>query len=61
MPDSFTAVHRNEIISLADRHRIPAVYAFRFFPTNGGLLSYGISLVDLFRRNRLPERVSTEY
>jgi putative ABC transport system substrate-binding protein len=51
MPDSFTAAHRNEIISLAVHHRIPAVYAFRFFTTNGGLLSYGISLVDLFRRS----------
>jgi putative ABC transport system substrate-binding protein len=51
MPDSFTAVHRTEIISLAVRHRVPAIYAFRFFATNGGLLSYGISLVDLFRRS----------
>jgi putative tryptophan/tyrosine transport system substrate-binding protein len=51
MPDSFTATHRNEIISLGLRHSIPAIYAFRFFPTNGGLLSYGVSLVDLFRRS----------
>jgi putative ABC transport system substrate-binding protein len=51
MPDSFTAAHRNEIISLAVRHRMPAVYPFRFFAANGGLLSYGISLVDLFQRS----------
>jgi ABC-type uncharacterized transport system substrate-binding protein len=51
MPDSFTAVHRKEIISLAVRHQMPAIYAFRFFAANGGLLSYGISLVDLFRRS----------
>jgi putative tryptophan/tyrosine transport system substrate-binding protein len=51
MPDSFTAAHRNEIISLAVNHRVPAVYPFRFFATNGGLLSYGVSLVDLFQRS----------
>jgi len=51
MPDSFTAAHRNEIISLAIQHRVPAIYPFRFFATNGGLLSYGISLVDLFQRS----------
>jgi putative ABC transport system substrate-binding protein len=51
MPDSFTAAHRDEIISIAACYRIPAVYPFRFFATNGGLLSYGISLVDLFRRS----------
>jgi putative tryptophan/tyrosine transport system substrate-binding protein len=51
MPDSFTAAHRSEIISLAVRHRIPAIYAFRFFAANGGLLSYGVNLVDLFHRS----------
>src|SRR5262249_17480861 len=41
MPDSFQTVHRAEIISLAAPHRLPAVYAFRPFAKDGGLLSYG--------------------
>ena len=50
MPDSFTVTHRAEVISLAARHRLPAVYPFRFFTEAGGLLSYGIDLVDNYRR-----------
>jgi len=41
MPDSFQTVLRAEITSLAARHRLPAVYAFRLFAKDGGLLSYG--------------------
>ena len=44
------ASHRELIISLAARHRVPAVYHFRFFVTSGGLASYGIDNIDLFRR-----------
>jgi putative ABC transport system substrate-binding protein len=44
------AGHRELIISLAARHRVPAVYQFRFFVTSGGLASYGIDNIDLFRR-----------
>jgi len=43
-------LHRDLIISLAARHRLPAVYPLRFFATSGGLISYGPDLVDLFRR-----------
>jgi putative ABC transport system substrate-binding protein len=50
MPDIFNGVHRTLIISTANRLRLPAVYAFRFFATGGGLASYGIDLTDLFRR-----------
>ena len=50
MPDSFTTVHRKEIILLAARHRVPAIYPFRFFTELGGLLSYGIDRLDQFRR-----------
>jgi putative ABC transport system substrate-binding protein len=50
MPDIFNGVHRTLIISTANRLRVPAVYAFRFFATGGGLASYGIDLTDLFRR-----------
>jgi putative ABC transport system substrate-binding protein len=35
-----TAVHRDLIVSLAARHRLPAVYPYRFFITDGGLISY---------------------
>jgi hypothetical protein len=34
----------------AAQHRLPAVYPFRYFATGGGLMSYGIDIVDLFRR-----------
>ena len=50
MPDSFTDAHRVEITSLADRYRLPAIYAYRFFVVLGGLLSYGIDLADNFQR-----------
>jgi putative ABC transport system substrate-binding protein len=50
MTDSFLVAHRAEITSLAARHRLPAVYPFRFFVELGGLLSYGNDLFDSFRR-----------
>jgi putative tryptophan/tyrosine transport system substrate-binding protein len=49
-PDIFILAHREQIIALADRYRLPAVYAYRLFPASGGLMSYGTDLVDLFRR-----------
>jgi ABC-type uncharacterized transport system substrate-binding protein len=42
--------HRDLIIALAGRHRLPAVYPLRFFVTGGGLVSYGPDIVDQFRR-----------
>jgi ABC-type uncharacterized transport system substrate-binding protein len=50
LPDTFTGVHRDKIVSLAARHRLPAVYPFRWFTEIGGLLSYGIDSDDMFRR-----------
>lgn len=50
MPDIFILAHREQIISLAERYRLPAAYAYRLFPASGGLMSYGTDLVDLFRR-----------
>jgi putative ABC transport system substrate-binding protein len=50
MTDSFTSVHRGEITTLAARHRLPAIYPFRFFAELGGLMSYGNDLLDNFRR-----------
>jgi putative tryptophan/tyrosine transport system substrate-binding protein len=50
MPDTFTDVHRAEIISLAARSGLPAVYPRRTFTELGGLLSYGIDQLDSYRR-----------
>jgi len=47
---TFTAVHREEIIALAARYRLPAVYPFRYFVTSGGLMSYGPDSIEPFRR-----------
>jgi putative ABC transport system substrate-binding protein len=49
MPDGFMNVHRAEIVSLAARHRVPAIYPWRFFPELGGLMSYGNEQRDSFR------------
>ena len=43
-------MHREFIVALAARHRLPAVYPFRFFITSGGLISYGPDTTDQFRR-----------
>ncbi len=51
MTDSFLVTHRAEIISLAARYHLPAVYPFRFFVKLGGLMSYGNDVVDNFRRS----------
>ena len=51
LPHPVTGVNRDLIAALAARHRLPAVWPFRFFiATNGGLMSYGIDVADLFRR-----------
>jgi putative ABC transport system substrate-binding protein len=49
-PDGFTGVHRASIISAAARNNVPAVYTQSFYARDGGLLSYGVDLVDTFRR-----------
>ena len=43
-------IHRNLIITLAARHKLPAVYFERFFITAGGLISYGPDFLDQYRR-----------
>jgi putative tryptophan/tyrosine transport system substrate-binding protein len=43
-------MHREFITALAVRHRLPAVYPYRFFITTGGLISYGPDTLDQFRR-----------
>ena len=51
LPTALNAVQRNRIFSSAARGGLPAMYAFRFYATDGGLMSYGIDTVDLFRRS----------
>ena len=43
-------IHRHLIAMLAARHRLPAVYSFRYFAATGGLLSYGPDPIDMYRR-----------
>jgi putative tryptophan/tyrosine transport system substrate-binding protein len=50
MPDVFMTNHRDLIAALAIRHRLPAIYPFRYFAEGGGLISYGIDVSDIFRR-----------
>jgi ABC-type uncharacterized transport system substrate-binding protein len=45
-----TAYHRDLIIALAAKHRLPAVYPFRYFASRGGLMSYGPDTIDQYRR-----------
>jgi ABC-type uncharacterized transport system substrate-binding protein len=47
---STATVHRTRIINLATRHRLPAVYPYRYFAAEGGLISYGPDLLDQFRK-----------
>jgi len=49
-PDAFTIIHHAMIIELAARYRLPAVYAYRSFVAEGGLMSYGPDVSDIFRR-----------
>jgi ABC-type uncharacterized transport system substrate-binding protein len=50
LPGTFTVVHRDLIISLAIRHALPNVYAYRYYPAAGGLASYGVDNVESYLR-----------
>jgi putative ABC transport system substrate-binding protein len=50
LPSAPTLIHRDLIIALADRHRLPTVYPYRVFATNGGFISYGLDVADVYRR-----------
>ena len=45
-PTSFSLVHRDLIIALAAKHRLPAVYPFGHFVRGGGLIAYGSDPID---------------
>ncbi|MGB8081261.1 MAG: ABC transporter substrate-binding protein, partial [Pseudolabrys sp.] len=49
-PNASASVHRDLIVALAARHRLPAVYPFRYHADGGGLVSYGPDVVDQCRR-----------
>jgi len=50
IPDGFMTTHHASLISAAARNNVPAVYSQSFFARDGGLLSYGVDLVDIWRR-----------
>ena len=50
MPHPVTATNRELILKVTAQFRLPAVYPFRYYVKEGGLMSYGIDTVDLFRR-----------
>lgn len=58
MPDGFLGVNVKLVVRLANELRLPAIYPFRFYATNGGLLSYGIDSADLnFRAASYIDRI----
>ncbi|MGN6748108.1 MAG: ABC transporter substrate binding protein [Xanthobacteraceae bacterium] len=50
LPDAGTNRYRAQIISAAGRARMPAIYGFRNLAEEGGLMSYGVDVTELFRR-----------
>ena len=50
MTSGGTGFHRDLIVPLAARHKLPAVYPFRYYVTDGGLVSYGPDTIEQFRR-----------
>jgi putative ABC transport system substrate-binding protein len=50
LPTAINNLARNRIFAIAARHRLPAVYPFRYYAADGGLMSYGFETTDLFRR-----------
>jgi len=51
LPDVFTGLHRKAIFERAAHHRLPAVYSFPNYATEGGLMAYGVHIGDLYRRS----------
>jgi putative tryptophan/tyrosine transport system substrate-binding protein len=49
-PNGLAIIHRQSIIQTTTRMKLPAIYPFRFFVTDGGLISYGPDVVDQYRR-----------
>ena len=49
-PTVYSTIHRDLIIRLAARHKLPAIYPFNYFVSSGGLISYGPNILDQYRR-----------
>jgi putative ABC transport system substrate-binding protein len=50
LPSPFFNAHRGVLVKLAERYQLPAMYEFREYPQDGGLMSYGVDLPDMYRR-----------
>jgi putative ABC transport system substrate-binding protein len=50
VPDPFTWAIRRQVVALAARYRLPAIYQYGHIAREGGLMSYGIDLVDVYRQ-----------
>ncbi len=50
LSDPFVVTHRELVMGLAARHRLPAIYPFRYIARAGGLVSYGVDMGDSYRR-----------
>jgi putative ABC transport system substrate-binding protein len=51
LPSPFFNAHRRALIKLAEIHRLPALYEFRQYVEDGGLMSYGVDIRDMYRRS----------
>ena len=49
-PDAFNTNHRTAIVQGTIRHRLPAIFPYRYYTADGGLMSYGVNVLDLYRR-----------
>src|SRR5882672_4888977 len=49
-PNSSYIPYRQQIVTLAAKHRLPVAYGFKDFPEAGGFMSYGVNVAELFRR-----------
>jgi putative ABC transport system substrate-binding protein len=48
--DIFTTINKHTITTLAAKYQLPAIYPFKFFAVDGGLISYGIDNIEIYRR-----------
>jgi putative tryptophan/tyrosine transport system substrate-binding protein len=49
-PDGFTTTHRKLVLDLAAGHQLPAIYPYRYYAADGGLMSYGVDIFAQYRQ-----------